>query len=226
MATTIDNSLASASSTNTSSAKKDTASELSANFLTMLMAQLKNQDPTNPMDNSQMTSQLAQINQVSSLDKLTTQMAGITSQINASQYLQATQLIGSGVLVPGNRVIAVEGTTTPIGVDLSGDASSVTISIKNSAGEVVRKYEEKSVSSGTNSFDWDGKLEDGSTAPDGGYTFEVAVSGDGSSVTATALNYALVGSVKMDGDNVMLDLGAVYGQVNLKDVRAYFSKVN
>jgi len=88
---------------NSAAPAKSTAEDLSSNFLTLLVAQLKNQDPTNPMDNAQLTSQLAQINTVSGIEKLNTTLGSISGQINSNQSVQATALIGHGVMVEANR---------------------------------------------------------------------------------------------------------------------------
>ena len=88
--------------------------DLSNSFLTLLVAQLKNQDPTNPLQNNELTSQLAQINTVSGIEKLNTTLGSISGQINSNQSLQASSLIGHGVMIPGKNILAGknEGDTT------------------------------------------------------------------------------------------------------------------
>ena len=79
--------------------------ELRESFMTLLITQLQNQDPLNPMENAEMTSQLAQINTVSGIEELNSTLEGITSQMDANQALQASGLIGKGVMVPGKDVL-------------------------------------------------------------------------------------------------------------------------
>src|SRR5476649_2318698 len=100
---------------NSAAPAKSTAEDLSSNFLTLLVAQLKNQDPTNPMDNAQLTSQLAQINTVSGIEKLNTTLGSISGQINSNQSVQATALIGHGVMVEGKSILvgSSEGKSAP-----------------------------------------------------------------------------------------------------------------
>jgi flagellar basal-body rod modification protein FlgD len=103
------------------------------------VAQLKNQDPTNPMQNNELTTQLAQISTVSGIEKLNTTLGSVSGQIN-SQSLQAASLIGHGVMIPGTTILAgtstTEGntttTTTPFGVELQQAADKVTATITDS----------------------------------------------------------------------------------------------
>ncbi|MBI6882569.1 flagellar hook assembly protein FlgD [Pseudomonas putida] len=223
MATTIGSNVLDAvnqTSSTSSAAKTKASDDLRTNFMTLLTTQLQNQDPTKPMENSELTSQLAQINTVSGIESLNTTMSAITGQISTSQQMQASALIGHGVLVDGNRILVGDGETTPFGIELAGAADSVKVTIKNSAGEVVHSADMGAMSAGVQSYSWDGKLEDGSVAPDGAYTFSIEASANGVSQKATALNYALVNGVgkNTDGD-IVLDLGGTYGQVKYDTVR-------
>lgn len=202
-------------------AKKKASQDLSSNFMTLLTTQLQNQDPTKPMENAELTSQLAQINTVSGIEELNTTMTAITGQINTGQQLQATALIGHGVLVEGNKILAGdEGVTTPFGIELAQAADTVNVTIKNSAGETVRTYALGKVDAGVSSYQWDGKLTDGTAAPNGAYTFSVEASALGVAKTATSLNYGLVNGVSKATDGTsLLDLGGTAGQVKLADVR-------
>ena len=77
-------------------------------FLKLLVAQMQNQDPMNPLDNAQVTSQMAQINTVSGIDKLNTTVAGLNGQLVQLQALQGATLVGRDVTVAGNR-LSVQG---------------------------------------------------------------------------------------------------------------------
>src|SRR5438445_8770955 len=94
------------------------ASDLQNNFLTMLVTQMNNQDPLNPMDNSQLTSQLAQISQVSGMQTLNTTLNSLLSQVSASRAMDSATLIGHTVMVPGNATTVAAGVPGQIGVDL------------------------------------------------------------------------------------------------------------
>ena len=200
--------------------------ELRNNFMTLLITQLQNQDPLNPLENNELTSQLAQINTVSGIEQLNQTMEGITSQISAGQTMQAAGLIGQGVLVPGDRVLLEqdeEGVahTTPFGFDLARSAESVKVTIVGSDGQVINRYDLGAVGAGVDSFTWDGKTSQGESAVPGAYRVRIEATNDDKPVSVEALNYALVGGVTPPDDKggVRLDLGAVYGQVSLDQVR-------
>ncbi|MGP9418437.1 flagellar hook assembly protein FlgD [Pseudomonas reactans] len=208
---------------NTDNSKpKSTADDLSSNFLTLLVAQLKNQDPTNPMDNAQLTSQLAQINTVSGIEKLNTTLGSISGQINSNQSVQATALIGHGVMIEGRAILVGSSdgkvSTTPFGLQLESAADTNNVVISDSTGKVVKTIALGSQTAGVHSYTWDGKQDDGTAAPDGAYTFSINSTNGGQQMVATALNYALVNGVTNDSSGAVLDLG-VRGTTTLANVR-------
>ncbi|MGM3159994.1 flagellar hook assembly protein FlgD [Dickeya undicola] len=206
------------STTSTSSISGSTSADLQNSFLTLLVAQLKNQDPTNPMDNNQLVSQLAQLNTVSGIEKLNTTLGSISTQINSNQSIQAASLIGHGVLVPGTKVLVGNETTTPFGVELENAAENVTVNITDSSGKVVRSMELGSLSAGVHAYSWDGKASDGTAAPDGAYTISVSATSNGTQQVVEALNYAYVNGVVTNSSGALLDLG-LSGQSTLDNVR-------
>ena len=203
-----------------STSGSNSAGDLRSNFMTMLVTQLKNQDPLNPLDNSQMTSQLAQINTLSGIEELNKTLQSITGQIDASQSLQAAALIGREVLVPGDRVsVGNAGQTTPFGIDLASAADQVKVSIYDNAGNLVRQFDLGAQEAGVQSFSWDGSLDAGGTAAAGTYKVAVAATTDGKAQDATVLTYGQVGSIANSSSGPLLDLGAILGQVSLQSVR-------
>ncbi|MCE9683068.1 flagellar hook assembly protein FlgD [Halomonas alkalisoli] len=202
------------------------SAELRNNFMTLLIAQMQHQDPLEPMDNHEMTSQLAQINTVSGIEDLNKTLKGITSQMDAGQTLQAAGLIGQGVLVPGDRVLMEtdeEGSahTTPFGIELGQSAENVRVTITNASGQVVNRYDIGSVKAGVESFTWDGRTTEGDMAAAGAYRVRVEATSADKTLNASTLNYAVVGGVTPSDGNggVKLDLGAIYGQVGLGDIK-------
>ncbi len=133
--TTTDPTNTGVSTTSSSSLTGSNAADLQSSFLTLLVAQLKNRDPTNQWKTTRLTSQLAQISTVSGIEKLNTTLGSISGQIDNSQSLQASNLIGHGVMIPGTTVLAGTGseravtTTTPFGVELQQAADKVTATI-------------------------------------------------------------------------------------------------
>ena len=221
MTSTISSSVLSTMNSTSTTAESSTSAsdELQDQFLTLLTTELQNQDPTDPMDNSEMVTQLAQISTISSIEDVTSTLEGISGQISASETLQASALVGNGVLIDGNVIQVDSGVATTFGVTLNGDADSVSVTIKNSTGTVVRTLDEGSMSAGTQSLSWDGLQDDGTTAADGAYTFSISATTDDVAVANTALKYALVTGVTTDSSNqVALDLGGVNENVALSDI--------
>ncbi|MCE0488500.1 flagellar hook assembly protein FlgD [Pantoea sp. Mb-10] len=204
------------SSSSTSST--NSSADLQNQFLTMLVAQLKNQDPTNPMDNSQLTTQLAQINTLGGIEKLNTTLGSISGQISTSQSLQSSTLIGHGVMVKGSQVLVGSGTTTPFGLELASAATSSSVTVKDSNGTTVRTIDLGKLSAGVHTFSWDGKLDDGSVAPDGKYSFSLAASDGTNQLVAQPLNLAYVNGVTTVNGTSKLDLGTL-GSATLDEVR-------
>ncbi|MGR5944945.1 flagellar hook assembly protein FlgD [Enterobacter sp. C4G1] len=223
---TTNSGVTSTSSTSSSSLTGSSASDLQSSFLTLLVAQLKNQDPTNPMQNNELTTQLAQISTVSGIEKLNTTLGSVSGQIDSSQSLQAANLIGHGVMIPGMMVLAGSTTTdgstttstTPFGVELQQAADKVTATIKDSTGAVVRTIDIGALSAGVHTFTWDGSATDGSTAPNGSYTVSIAASSGTTQLVAQPLQFGLVQGVIKGSDGNKLDLGTT-GTTTLDEVR-------
>lgn len=206
------------SSSSSSSLTTSSASDLQSSFLTLLVAQLKNQDPTNPLENNELTSQLAQISTLNGIEKLNTTLGSISGQIDNNQSVQASALIGHGVMIPGTTVLAGNSTTTPFGVELEQAADKVTATITNKDGTVVQTIDLGSLKAGVHTFSWDGKLSDGTAATDGSYKVSIAASSGATQLVAQPLQYALVQAVTRTSDGSTLDLGT-YGNTTLDEVR-------
>ena len=208
------------SATGSSSLTGSNASDLQSSFLTLLVAQLKNQDPTNPMQNNELTTQLAQISTVSGIEKLNTTLGSVSGQIDNSQSLQAANLIGHGVMIPGTTILAgtstTDGTstttTTPFGVELQQPAD------KDASGNVVRTIEIGELKAGVHTFTWDGSLTDGTKAPNGSYQVAISASNGTTQLVAQPLQFALVQGVIKGSDGNKLDLGTS-GTTTLDEVR-------
>ncbi|MGD9548730.1 MAG: flagellar hook assembly protein FlgD [Candidatus Krumholzibacteriia bacterium] len=142
-------------------------------FMTLLVAQIKNQDPMSPMDNAEFT---GQITQFTMLDELETMNAKLDDSILVGQSINNTgmlALVGKDVTVQGDGVTLAEGAASQSLVTCEG-VGTATVEVKNSAGQVVATYTAP-VNPGMSDISWDGKLEDGSVAPDGDYSLEVRV---------------------------------------------------
>jgi len=187
------------------STKTTTADEMQTRFLNLLVTQLKNQDPLNPMDNSQMTTQLSQISTVSGIEKLNSTLEKLLGSYSGTQTMQAAAMIGKTVLTAGTELQLGESGAVG-GVTLDSAADKVTITIKDAAGNTVQTQNLGSQAAGTVNFAWDGKSDAGVDLADGKYSFSVkAMQGD-SDVVSTALQAGTVNAVTLAKDGLSLQL--------------------
>ena len=124
-------------------------------FLKLLVAQLNNQDPMNPMDNAQMTSQMAQINTVTGIQQLNLSMQGMTEQFAAMQTLQGTMMIGRSVLTEGDRLAVDEKGSGKGYFVLGNTATSTKIEVLSPSGQVVDTVDLGAQEKGRHDFTWD-----------------------------------------------------------------------
>lgn len=187
-------------------------------FLTLLTAQLKNQDPTAPMDSAQMTSQLAQISTVDGIERLNKTMQNLLSDSQSAQNLQAASLVGRGVLVPGTAMSVANG-AGGFGFDLSGPADEVTATIQDANGLVVRTMQLGSAAAGVQVVPWDGKTDTGAQVADGSYKVSIAAKRGTETVGAEVLSAVLVGGVIRTGTTMSVEAnGAVYALSQIKGI--------
>lgn len=194
-------------------------------FMKLLVTQLQNQDPLNPMDNAAMTSQLAQLSTVTGINKVNSTLESLRTDIANTQSATAIGLIGKGILVEGkgielNSSTDEDGKTTSssvFGIDLPSDAQLVNIEIKDSSGKTVRNMSMTNAEAGTYPITWDGTTDAKTTAAAGSYTFTVTASNAGSTVTATPLQLAAVASVSTGSGGVKLNTSL--GHFAMSDVK-------
>lgn len=182
-----------------------TAQEAQDRFMTLLVTQMKNQDPLNPMDNAQMTSQLAQLSTVTGIDKLNTTLESLISSVQSGQSYQASSMIGHTVMVAGNGFNLTESQGV-FAIDLPSRADSVSVTIKDSAGRTVKEMELGAQAAGTLPVVWNGFNKDGVAVADGLYKFEVKAVSGGKAVETGSLTYAGVNSISNDSSGIKLHL--------------------
>lgn len=199
----------------TLAASATAASATSDRFLKLLVAQMKNQDPLNPMDNAQMTSQIAQINTVSGIDKLNTSVTGLSTQFMQMQALQGASLVGHDVVVPGNNM-RVTDKVGGGGYELDAGASAVKIEVLSPAGTVVGTIDAGKQDAGLHTFTWDA----GSYTSDSGLTFRVTATSGSTATAATTLVSDTVTAVNTTGNTFNLEL-ANAGTVPYSTVKAF-----
>lgn len=193
------------SSTNTSTSSGTTsAADMQNQFLTLLVAQLQNQDPTSPMDNAQLTSQMAQISTVSGIEKLNDTVTSVTSQFSQMQMLQGSNLIGHTVLTEGNSLAVTEAGAATAAFELAGKAANVTVTITNSAGELVDTVKMSGLDAGRNYFTWDGSNYAGDKSQ---LKYSVKATNAESTVKVTPLEANSVVAATVSNGKLVLELG-------------------
>jgi flagellar basal-body rod modification protein FlgD len=194
--------------------------DVQTSFLKLLTTQLQNQDPTNPMDNAQMTTQLAQMSTAQGINDLNTTLNSLLSSYQSTQTLQAASLIGHQVLADGNS-LALSNSQAVGAMDLASSADTVNVQILDSTGQVVRNLNLGAQSTGLVSFQWDGKNDQGQVVADGNYTTNITASVGGAAVTATPLALASVSSVSLTGSEVKVNTSSL-GQLKLSQIQQIF----
>ena len=190
--------------TSTAAVKLDTPQQIQDRFLTLLIAQLQNQDPLSPMDNAQITQQMAQISTVQGISALNDTMG----QLLATQGSQAAQLIGRGVTLDGSG-LRLSGGVASGSMLLDGAANQVTVEVLGASGLPVRTMNLGSQPSGLVSFQWDGKSDAGVPLADGDYSYRVAAKAGTFDIGVETFTAARVLSVSLaaTGATLLLDNG-------------------
>ena len=214
MSTALDALSASTSSAGASGATRNDAGSADR-FLKLLVAQMQSQDPLNPMDNAQVTSQMAQINTVNGISQLNATVQGLSSQFVQMQTLQGAALVGRDVTVKGDR-LAVAGGEGVGGFELDASADAVKVEVLSPAGHVVATLDLGAQGAGVHAFRWAApELPD-----DAPYRFRVVATVGPLPVTSTPLMRDRVEAVSTVGDQLMLETRDS-GSVAYRDVRAF-----
>lgn len=175
-------------------------------FLKLLVAQLKNQDPLNPMEGTEFTSQIAQFSQLEQQINSNSYLQELLKQRDYGQQNLATSYIGKDVLVPGDRLVKAASGDVTLGYSLEKTATKVTVGISNADGTTVRTFSGDG-SKGRHLVTWDGKDDAGNVLPAGAYKITVqAYDANGTKVTSEAYSMGRVDSVLNDGTDISLSI--------------------
>jgi len=181
--------------------------EVQDRFMTLLVTQMKNQDPLNPMDNAQVTSQMAQLSTVTGIDKLNSTVETMIASLQGGQSYQAANMIGHNVLFSGNQVIN-NGSGGVFGIDLPSGADTAVVTIKDGSGATVRTITLGANQPGTAAVSWDGANNNGTMAANGNFTFDVKAMIGSQSISANPLSYAQVASISNETTGLKLNLSS------------------
>ena len=185
-----------------SAASATSAKEASERFLKLLVTQLQNQDPMNPVDNAQMTSQMAQISTVSGIEKLNGTVEGLTHQFVQMQAMQGASLVGKDVILKGDK-LSVSGGVAGGVFQVDAAATSVKAEILSPAGQVVDSLNLGAQTAGRHEFVWPGGSAVSEAA---GYRFRITAASGSTPVGSTTLMRDKVDAVNTNGAALTLEL--------------------
>ncbi len=196
-----------------------TSDELQERFMTLLITQIKNQDPLNPLDNAEVTSQLAQLNMVGGIERLNDRIEAMAASFLSGQSLQAASLVGRNVLVEAGTLDNT-GEGGRFGVELARSVDAMSVSIVGPTGEIVERLDLGPQPAGMHALEWDGLDSSGQAAPAGSYRIDITATTGGESVAVTALAARTVTAVTTGDGKVQLELSNA-GTVSLGQVRQF-----
>lgn len=188
-------------------------------FLKLLVTQMKNQDPLNPMDNAQVTSQMAQLSTVSGIDKLNSTLKALSDNMSTGQAMSATGIIGHGALVAGSSLALTDGKARG-GLELTQSAESVRVQIMDGSNKVVRVLQLGAQKPGVVPLTWDGLDNDGDEVPTGSYKFSAEALNAGQKSPVKTLSFGMVDGLKPAtvGAPARVDV-AKLGDFSLSDIK-------
>ncbi|PKI14779.1 flagellar hook assembly protein FlgD [Colwellia sp. 12G3] len=189
-------------------AEQDKGMLTQADFFALLTKELSNQDPTKPVDNNEMISQMTAFSTTDGVQKLNDQFNNFATSMTSSQALQASSLVGRSVLVEDNVFGMSEGEAVKGKLVSDKAASNVNIYVENIAGEVIQTVPVGSVAAGGFTFTWDGQTAKGEPAAEGAYRFRIVGLVEGEASEIEAQTYRKVDSVTLagSGGNIVLNL--------------------
>ncbi len=220
MATTPVNGIDALSATRLEKDKKADKSLGQDAFLELMITQLKNQDPTNPMQNGEFLSQMAQFGTVSGINDLQKSFTSLASALQSSQALQASTMVGREVEIESSKLKLVDGRNAPFAFEIEAPASAVRVTIRDEAGATVRSLALGPAAAGTHDLSWDGLDAQGHRLKAGKYSVQVDATIDNEKQAATTFVRATVESVSLprNGQQPSLNL-TDYGALGMDAVR-------
>ncbi|MBJ7278224.1 flagellar hook assembly protein FlgD [Marinobacter salarius] len=195
-------------------------SELGKNeFMELMIAQLKNQNPLEPQDNGEFISQLAQFSSLEEMQSLSGSVDDMASQFRSTQALQASAMVGRTVLAPSSiGVLGADGEISG-NVSVPATTSGLRITVENESGEQVRQIDMGEQQPGQTAFSWDGKDGNGNSLPPGRYKVVAEASYPGGLEQLGTMVSANVDSVSLgQGGSITLNLAGM-GSIALQDVQ-------
>lgn len=224
MATAFDTTLTSLGINRTTTSAAATTSSGStqlgqSDFLKLMTAQLQNQDPFAPVDNTQMVAQMAQFSSVAGISDINTTLKAIQDKLSGTSTNDALAYVGKTVLTEGATAYGRAAGGLAGAVELDGAATDVTVSIKDANGQVLNTLQLGAQKAGTVSYEWDGKTAAGADAGTGPFTVSVAAANANASVVARNLVWAPVAAVSVPASGAAVLTIPGLGQIPTTAVR-------
>ena len=189
-----------------------------SDFLSLIIAQMKDQDPSHPADPNQFVNELASLSEVSGINGMQTSMSNLSSTMQSSQLLTGTNLIGHQVLAAGTTAALAAGGSVSGAVPAPAGATAVTIKVTDSSGALVKTIQVTPGSASLTSFTWDGTNNSGTAAPPGTYTFSAAATAGGTQTSVPPYLQSTVSSVTIDPSTQTVYVNTASGTLPLSDV--------
>lgn len=204
----------------TANQKNDPSKLGQADFLNLMITQMKTQDPFNPMQNGDFIAQMAQFSSVTGLSDLQKSFDSFATSMQSNQALQASSLVGRSVLISSGIGNLPQGGAMSGAISLPASSGSVALNIQDSSGQIMRRLELGTQSAGDVNFSWDGLTDSGDQARPGRYYISAEAKINGSTVALETMVNSSVESVTLgqSGTGMTLNL-ADGGTVDFASVR-------
>jgi len=189
-------------------------------FLKLMVAQLKNQNPTEPQDSADFMGQMAQFSTLDSISNVSKALMALSENMQGNKTLEAATLVGKSVGVETDKGVLMNNHSIQGSINLDTGVQDLTLQIKNQSGELLRSMSLGSVPSGQIDFAWDGQLENGEQSQDGLYSISaIAMKGGRSQSIPVQINSLVESVVVNDGKDIQLNLAGV-GLKSLNEVKS------
>ncbi|CAL4043212.1 flagellar hook assembly protein FlgD [Buchnera aphidicola] len=202
--------------------KNNNQLDLKNNFLNIFLAQIKNQDPTDPLKNNDLTSQLAQINMDNGITNINKTLSTILENVNQQKLIRSSELIGRGILFPNSTITHDGKKDTIFGVDIPKDISSADIVVNDKNGKILFLKKVGHLKSGVHSFTWNGINNNGKKVNNETYHISIYTKNKNKIISYQPLKYAVIhGIINLTNKETMIDLGKL-GMIEFKNIRKIF----
>ncbi|MFK8047118.1 MAG: flagellar hook assembly protein FlgD [Halioglobus sp.] len=210
------------SNSNTASGPRQADELGQEDFLKLMIAQLENQDPTKPLENTEFLSQMAQFSTVEGIQGIQEGFGNLSGVLSANQTLQAASLVGQKVVTESNLGVLADGETLDATIDLPQTSGAVTLYIQDMAGNLVHSRAMGPSAPGEIKVQWDGIKDDGSLALPGQYRVSAESFSQGQIEAVSVYTHSRVESVTIDGANGGVALNLAGGdQVSITEVKSF-----